>query len=702
MTTVIILLISTTVIASVASLTMNYSSNFRRSRNRDQAFYMADAGIRCATPRLKEKDIRTISLTESRTFLSNTNSINKGNWGFNTYIENVTGKTNRLVSIGYYGGSKQRIEQLFFDSSTHTNVSEALKVAIYEGNDGHTLHLDSNDFINGPVHVQGNLDAHGARLDRSEKDLGDVEGSTAQDARVYEHENWIEAGNPTVFDHPATQSEYDEQKRFADNNKDILKTDGLYNPGEAFLDKGNGSLDSGEKVFNTASEKNNYASSHPNDTIVTVGTGENTHWFVDKGNGVYDDGELFVDDRNGVYDRGVTAQGSIQNIEGTTADGELPPVGGDEEIAPPVLANMYYNLPKDSLAPGGALEGWGHDIKINRETFGATSVGTVALKIAESHKDDPEHIFIMNPPRTYYENGASVPNENSSKNGILKRKYQALEYPRTKNDDGTYKWGDKAGTRIIDDFFLEDRFHPSYGNRDNNYAITTTQRHKTAPEFIDVKENGNNKVYYVDGNLWIHSITAYAMRFSEPGTKITIVARGNITISDEFYYNGTYGNVTTDGDHSTTANNASVSYEEMSSTAITNPQDNLCLIALKNRDVDNALGDGSSGNIYIGDPAVGTGGSIHSMLYAENDFIDNNLNTANQPFISVFGCMAAGNNIDITRTANNPTRLDVTLDTRAEELPGLPPSLTSQENAIQHKPVWGALPNTWKTASNTP
>ncbi len=31
--------------------------------------------------------------------------------------------------------------------------------------------------------------------------------------------------------------------------------------------------------------------------------------------------------------------------------------------------------------------------------------------------------------------------------------------------------------------------------------------------------------------------------------------------------------------------------------------------------------------------AMGTGGSIHAMLYAENDFVDNNINTADQQFI---------------------------------------------------------------------
>jgi hypothetical protein len=132
---------------------------------------------------------------------------------------------------------------------------------------------------------------------------------------------------------------------------------------------------------------------------------------------------------------------------------------------------------------------------------------------------------------------------------------------------------------------------------------------------------------------------------------------------------------------------------------VNNPSDALCLIALKNPACAN------SGNIYIGDTQFGTGGSIHAMLYAENNFVDNNINSVDQQFISVFGNMTAGNRISLNRQVGSGqyrTRLDVTLDERIRDgtiiVPGLPHPVGSQRS-IQLDTAWHMVPGTWSSWS---
>lgn len=675
--TVVMLSVASLVIGSVITLTMNYSRNLRQTMQYDRAFYLADSGIRCALARLNTTGLDTINLNEMDTFLSG--ELSTG-CGFSTKLEPVAGKTNRLIAVGYYGGFQQQVEVGCYDASRPRDTRTSFNCAIYEGNSTHTLGLLGNDFVNGPVHVQGNLDANGAALDRSETDLGDVDGSDENNSHISEGESWIDAGAPRIFEGPATEAEFEAQQAFAETNEDILHTDGAYNPGEAFLDQGNGTQDIDELVLTSRVEKNAYRDAHPDAEIIRVGRGGNRYWFVDEGDGIYTPGEPFVDDRNGIFDRGVTAQGTIRGVAGSPAAGEQPDDGNDDSIDKPALADMYYHLEKSGSAPGGALPGWGHDIAITRQTYGGSMVGDgIAQKITDN--SNPAHIFVRNPPR-------DISGENRTLNGIPRRTYDAQVYP----DDH-----DRAGERIVDDYFLEDPSHETYGSKSYDAALTTTDTKKTAPEFLDIQENGNNKVYYVDGNLWFHSATAYAMRFSKPGTKVTIVVRGNITISDEFYYNGDYGNCSAEGESVSGSQN--IAYEDMNSTIIENPLDNLCLIAMKNPDVDRILGGGQSGNIYIGDPMKGTGGSIHAKLYAENNFVDKNLNTSDQAFISIYGSMAAGNMIDIQRGGDHPTRLDVTYDERSSI--GTPPEVQSGRSDGNGGQIldWRTIPGTWKSAS---
>jgi hypothetical protein len=332
--------------------------------------------------------------------------------------------------------------------------------------------------------------------------------------------------------------------------------------------------------------------------------------------------------------------------------GQTSASGYDPRIDPPDLVSMYYDLDKNGAEPADALTRWGNDVSVTAGDYGTAKAITDITR--------PEHIFVRNPPTS----GSTT----SGGKTIYGRSYTPV-----------YK---TSGARV-DDYFLEDPADSTY-----NTSVTADQIDGTvytAPMYINVQASANVKLYYVDGNVYIHHPQVYSMRFRQPDTRITIVASGNITISDEFYYKASYGTLTRD---------------QMSSRIVKNPTDALCLIALKNPNCAN------SGNIYIGDQQFGTGGSIHAMLYAENNFIDNNINSANQPFISVFGNMTAGNQVLLNRSgaaASDRTRLDITLDERIRDgtivIPGLPHPVGTQRS-IWIDTAWHSVPGTWVGSSS--
>jgi hypothetical protein len=96
------------------------------------------------------------------------------------------------------------------------------------------------------------------------------------------------------------------------------------------------------------------------------------------------------------------------------------------------------------------------------------------------------------------------------------------------------------------------------------------------------------------------------------------------------------------------------------------------------------------------------------MLYAENNFVDNNLDTGAQNYISVFGNMTAGNLVDLKRSGLSRTRLDVTLDDRIRRgvmidgdpiVPGLPYPVSNQRSRRGTVAKWATEPGTWSSWS---
>ncbi|MCY3004181.1 MAG: hypothetical protein NTV21_20490 [Planctomycetota bacterium] len=205
-----------------------------------------------------------------------------------------------------------------------------------------------------------------------------------------------------------------------------------------------------------------------------------------------------------------------------------------------------------------------------------------------------------------------------------------------------------TSTTPKDDYFLEDPYEsvntsatvsPSNGTR------ITLAGHDNNPG-----SNASHKVYYIDGNLWVHNSKLFNFTLYNSGSdpvQLTIVVKGNIYVSDNIMYQ----NANTGG---------------------------LALIAMK----DSAYTD--SGNIYFGDPSFGTLERMDAFMYAENNFLDNNLSATGSAKVTVNGNMTAGNQVRINRDwGTQHSKLTVNYDARLTSgtitLPGLPTAAASAQ-----------------------
>lgn len=159
-----------------------------------------------------------------------------------------------------------------------------------------------------------------------------------------------------------------------------------------------------------------------------------------------------------------------------------------------------------------------------------------------------------------------------------------------------------------DDYYLEDPYEPMAGtdrkdDGSDNYMISLGD----GPDDARV-------TYFIDGNLWIHNDSAYSFMLDSggDGVQVTFIVRGNITFSDSFRM----------GDLD---------------------RDAVGFVALKDPDVED------SGNIYLGDPAHGTLAELHGFLYAEDDFLDINLDENGSKSVRILGSMTAGDQVAIER-----------------------------------------------------
>jgi hypothetical protein len=207
----------------------------------------------------------------------------------------------------------------------------------------------------------------------------------------------------------------------------------------------------------------------------------------------------------------------------------------------------------------------------------------------------------------------------------------------------------ETGGTVKDDYFLEDPYEAvrsdSTSDGSNAYEITLSGVSG------EPGTSSNQKVFFVDGNLWIHNYKTMSLKFKHgdgSGLQVTFVVKGNIYISDNLFYT----NKDTDG---------------------------VAFVAMK----DSAVSD--SGNIYFGDPSFGTLERMYAYLYAENNFHDVNLSATGSARVELYGNMTAGNQVKINRDYEvtsgkkktiQHSKLMVDFDERiangALKMPGLP------------------------------
>jgi hypothetical protein len=194
-----------------------------------------------------------------------------------------------------------------------------------------------------------------------------------------------------------------------------------------------------------------------------------------------------------------------------------------------------------------------------------------------------------------------------------------------------------------DDFFLEDPYESV------NTSSTVNQKNAThitlSGQDGNPGPNGSDKVYYIDGNLWVHNKKLFSFKFANSAgdpIRVTFVVKGNIYFSDNILYEDS-------------------------------TEDGVAFIAMEDAN------ESDSGNIYFGDPVFGTLEQMDAYMYAQNDFYDNNLDAKGSKAVTVNGNMTAGNQVKINRDyGNQHSKLTVNFDDRistgAITLPGLPGS----------------------------
>ena len=245
------------------------------------------------------------------------------------------------------------------------------------------------------------------------------------------------------------------------------------------------------------------------------------------------------------------------------ATGSITGASGDSGIIQPIpdLAGMDYASNNDV------------DVKAAFDAGGVYKSNALGGSAGELPEDDPAHIFRKNPS------------------------------DRTSDTSATTK----------DDYFLEDPYESVRvdSGMDGSDACEISLSGTSG----NPGTNGSDKLYYIDGNLWLHNRNTFSFKMAHAADEsavVTIVVKGNIYFSDNLFYED-------------------------------DEKDAVVFIAMKDPSVPD------SGNIYFGDPVFGTLEQMHAFMFAENDFYDVNLDAKGSAKVKVVGNMTAGNHVSIKR-----------------------------------------------------
>jgi len=202
------------------------------------------------------------------------------------------------------------------------------------------------------------------------------------------------------------------------------------------------------------------------------------------------------------------------------------------------------------------------------------------------------------------------------------------------------------------DYFLEDPYQPMAtdvaGDAAQTAALATTIRlcDTNAAGSTD-SADGNDKVYYIDGNLWLESLVTNSFKLSyaeASGCHVTFVVKGNIYIGDNLYLNDA-------------------------------ARDGVAFIALKDAT------ETDSGNVYFSNVGSDLVSEMNAAIFAENNVYANVADPSGQVHVTVNGSLIASDHVAIDADAGSVhTQLRVNVDPRLAggrvQLPGLPSGST--------------------------
>ncbi|GEM_PF-1840303 len=354
--------------------------------------------------------------------------------------------------------------------------------------------------------------------------------------------------------------------------------------------------------------------------------------------------------------------------------------GGDDSVKPPDLSKQGYELPQrhfKSWDPSTHTPG--HDVVHVKDEFDYYE---------QNHASEMWHIEISEEGGWFSDGTNSYPEWNdrawalpdsgkgdafSPANFIMK------DYQNHFVD--TFDSNDDTQMEATGNYYLGQRNGGDYYHYGDDYEL-----YGGGHSVITVTPEMNNKVYLVDGNLWVDSDGSNHV-FFVPGdgvdkVNITIVAKGNIYIGDQIF------TTTNDVNQEQYSRNIG-GWTSAECYDMTDPESGIALLAMKDGESYNDLNkngkydpysgetivgredpntpvpadhngmqapDGyagrmeGSGNIIFGDTICGPVGVVEAFMFAENNFLDITADTSQgdqNPYL--FGNMTAGNRIYMNR-----------------------------------------------------
>jgi len=293
----------------------------------------------------------------------------------------------------------------------------------------------------------------------------------------------------------------------------------------------------------------------------------------------------------------------LRGIGNPVAGGGNTEKGGKDIIRGNVFVDgSVFMYEESSVNPGPAPNQWSYNGDV-KATGSVSVAGTSSVSGSVSQNVDkpaPVDLVSMDYAHNNTHNVAKIFSDAGVTKGYLP-KGNELRDIFVKNPSGM---GSECGSTTGDDYFIE----PSTGG----VAGGSPKESKTPLHM------GNDRIYYVDGDVWVHNKATYG--FNMIDGKVTIVATGDIHICDN------------------------LAYADSNST--------LGLVALGKYDGAGKVISG--GNIFFGDPQYGTMYTVSAMMFAAKDFLFNTdaisrISAEPTTGFTVNGCFGAMNQVTVNR-----------------------------------------------------